>query len=131
MTSGGMVQEVGRLFFIVVIAVLYEEGAATVGAFECVLISRKNVLRFVEPDDLDILADEAECFGVVADVLVLWMERSLRADAGADDDFGLVTAGGHIRQFVEMADDLVDGEEKEVPARTDGHWHKPCECKPC
>src|ERR1051326_5292489 len=111
------------LLFVVVVAIFNDDSALAVFAMEGFFVSGENMFRLIQADDFDIAAHEAEGLGEIADVLELGMERPLGADAGADDDLGAVTAVGHEGEFVEVIDNLVDGQQQEVPARKNAQRH--------
>src|SRR5579862_296678 len=112
-------QGMGRLLFIMVVAPLDEKRRAPVLAFQRVLIGGENLLRLVEPDNVDVAAHEPERLREIADVLILRVQGPLRPDARADDDLRAKSVVGHPGELVEVVDDLVHRQQQEIPARED------------
>src|ERR1035437_10402859 len=98
------------LLFVIIVAILNYDRALAVFPFQSPLVGGEDVLGFIRPDHLDVLAHEAEGVGEVADVLELRMKRAHGANAGPDDYLGPVAAVGHEGRLVEVVDHLVNGQ---------------------
>src|ERR1700675_81170 len=103
-TSSGNTSIFQASLLTVIVAILHDQRALAVGSLKGLLVCGENVLRFFQPDDLDVFAHQPECVCEISDVLMLRMQRTLRTNTGADDDARLKAAAGNLWNFVQVVD---------------------------